>query len=243
MKLITFWTILTFFVTLSGSTLLLLRPKWSKLKVWRILAFASGTLLGVSFIHILPEANHLAPQLSGLGVLTALLLIFAIEEFTMMHSCLEYAEECPIHMVGWTAFGALALHSLLDGIAIAISFQKDANFGQTVATAILIHKFTDGLTLTGLLLTSGYSAKKCFQIVALLGIATPAGVLLFLPFNHAFPNSIMGWLLGFVAGTFFYVGSADILPRLHKIKDLYCLFTFALGLLLSWFYQGSCRLF
>lgn len=237
MHSIIFWVILTFFATLLGSTVLLLRPEWSKSRVWRILAFASGILLGVSFVHILPEANLLAPQWSGFGLLTAFLLIFAIEEFTIMHSCLEYAEKCPVQVAGWTTFGALTLHSLLDGIAIAVAFQKDVNLGQTVATAILIHKFTDGLTLTGLLLASGYAIKRSLQTVVFLAIATPMGALLFLPFNHFLSNSAMGWLLGFVAGTFFYVGSVDILPQLHKTKDLYCLFTFALGLLLSGFYR------
>ena len=144
------WLFLAFCSTLMGSAILLLKRDWSKLNIWRILAFGSGVLLGVSFLHILPEANSLAPQLAGLGVLTAFLLIFSIEEFTMMHSCLEYAEECPIHIVGWTAFGALTIHSLIDGMAIAIAFQKNMGLGHVVASAILIHKFTDGLTLTGL---------------------------------------------------------------------------------------------
>lgn len=151
----------------------------------------------------------------------------------MMHSCLEYAEECPIHIVGWTAFGALALHSLLDGVAIAVAFKKDALLGQIVSAAILIDKFTDGLTLTGLLLASNYSIKKCFQTVSLLALATPLGALFFAPFTLNISNSLLGCLLGFTAGSFFYLGAADILPRLHKIKDIYCLGTFALGLLIG----------
>lgn len=213
--------------------MLLLKRDWFKLHIWRILAFASGVLLGVSFIHILPEANNLSSQFAGIGVLIAFLFIFSVEGFTMMHSCMEYAEECPIHIVGWTAFGALTLHSLLDGIAIAVVFKKGALLGQIVSAAIMIHKFTDGLTLTGLLLASNYSIKKCFRAGALLALATPIGALFFAPFISNISNSILGALLGFIAGSFFYVGAADILPRLHKMKDGYCLVTFALGVLIG----------
>src|SRR3989338_758192 len=140
------WSVFAFCATLLGSGVLLIRHEWSKSNIWRILAFGSGMLLGVSFIHILPEASSLAPDRAGMGVLTAFLLIFAVEGFTMIHSCSEFAEDCPIHIVGWTAFGALTLHSLIDGLAITVAFRKNPVLGEVVSSAILVHKFTDGLT-------------------------------------------------------------------------------------------------
>ena len=227
------WSLLAFATTLLGSGILLVKQEWSKSNIWRILAFGSGILLGVSFIHILPEANALAPHLAGLGVLTSFFLIFAVEGFTVMHSCLEYAEDCSVHLMGWTAFGALGIHSLIDGLAIAVAFQKNPVLGEVVTFAILVHKFTDGLTLTGILLASQYSRKKCLGIVSLLALATPLGVIILAPLVSSISGSLLGWLFGFIAGTFFYVGASDILPRLHKIRDIYCLGSFALGLVLG----------
>ena len=230
------WSLLAFASTLLGSGILMIKQEWSKSNIWRILAFGSGILLGVSFIHILPEANALAPHLAGLGVLTSFFLIFAVEGFTIMHSCLEYAEDCPVHLMSWTAFGALGIHSLIDGLAIAVAFQKDLMLGTVVTSAILIHKFTDGLTLTGVLLAAQYSRKKCLGIVSLLALATPLGVFILAPVVSTISNSLLGWLFGFIAGTFFYVGAADILPRIHKVRDIYCLGSFALGIILGGFH-------
>lgn len=227
------WSFLAFVATCLGSAMLLARREWAKKHIWRILALASGILLGVAFVHILPEANELSPKLAGIGVLTSFLLIFMIEGFTMMHSCLEYAEDCHVHSVSWTALGALALHALIDGLAISIAFQKDAALGAAVASAILFHKFTDGLTLSGLLVGSEYSAKRCLLTVMALALATPLGALISFPFTLSLSDPFLGWLLGFIAGTFFYVGAADILPRLHKARDFYCLGAFALGLVLG----------
>ncbi|MBI1979469.1 MAG: ZIP family metal transporter [Elusimicrobia bacterium] len=236
MRTIALWSLAAFGFTLAGSFLLLLRQDWTKSQLWRILAFASGVLLGVSFLRILPEASQISPHLAGMGVLTAFLLIFALEGFTMMHSCMEYAQDCEVHMVGWIAFGSLALHALLDGVAITIAFQKNGVMGNAVSSAILIHKLTDGLTLSGLLLGARYSKEKCLKTVLLLALATPIGAFLAFPLSSIFSNSSLGWWLGFIAGTFFYVGAADILPRLHKVKDIYCLGSFALGLLAGGFH-------
>lgn len=227
------WSGAAFLATLLGSGILLFNREWSKSNIWRILAFASGMLLGVSFIHILPEANGLSPKLAGLGVLTSFFLIFAVEGFTMIHSCSEYAEECPIHIVSWTAFGALTLHSLIDGLAIAVAFHRGDFLGHMVGSAILVHKFTDGLTLTGLLTAAHYSTRKCLGIVSLLALATPLGVFIFAPVASSISGSLLGWLFGLIAGIFFYVGAADILPRIHKVRDVYCMGSFALGLVLG----------
>ena len=227
------WSFFAFSTTLFGSGILLANRDWSKLNIWRILAFGSGILLSVSFIHVVPEAFQLSPNFACLGILAALLMLFSIEGFTMMHSCAEFAEDCPVHIVGWSAFGALSLHGLLDGAAISVAFQESGGLGRIVAAAILVHKFTDGLTLTGLLLSADYSRQKCLKIVTILALTTPLGVLIFAPIADHFPASMMGALLGFVAGGFFYVGASDILPRLHKVRDAYCWVTFAFGLILG----------
>ena len=227
------WSFFAFGATLLGSSVLLVSHDWAKSNIWRILSFGSGMLLGVSFIHILPEASQLDSHLAGLGVLTAFFLIFTVEGFTMIHSCSEFAEDCPIHLVSWTAFTALTLHSLIDGLAIAVAFRQGLALGQIVTLAILIHKFTDGLTMTGILTAANYSRKKCLIIVGLLALATPLGVAIFWPHAFSISSSMMGWLFGFIAGTFLYVGAADILPRIHKVRDVYCLGSFAAGLLLG----------
>ncbi len=233
MKSVLLWSALAFITTLAGSYVLLIRREWAKHNIWRILALVSGILLGVSFIHILPEAHDLAPGYAAAGAVTAFLLIFTIENFTMMHACAEFAEDCHVHMVSQAALAALSLHAVIDGIAIAIAFQKNSVLGQTVAGAILFHKFTDGLTLTGLLLGTNQPREKYWWTILILALATPLGTLVFHPFAAGLSAAVMGAALGFVAGTFLYVGAADILPRLHKARDLYSWASFAVGLVIG----------
>ena len=69
--------------------------------------------------------------------------------------------------------------------------------------------------------------------MSLLGLATPIGAILMIPFSAYISDHIFGGLLGIIAGIFFYIGAADILPRIHKVKDLICWIAFAFGLLLG----------
>ena len=236
---VSLWSSAAFLATLAGAGFLLWRRNWAKKNIWRVLAFASGVLLGVAFLHILPEAMECSSgKIAGFGALSSLLLIFSVQGFTMIDSCAEYAEDCHLHVVSHTALGALTLHSILDGAAIALAFKSNLVLGEAVAVAILIHKATDGLTLTGLLMGTSYKLKTCLIIISLMALATPFGALCFLPMTSAVPKNVLGWGLGFIAGVFFYVGAADILPRLHRVKDIKCLVAFTLGLLLGSLHFG-----
>src|ERR1041385_2476837 len=154
--------ILTFFLsltavlsTLGGGALILSQQGWVKRYLWRFLAFGSGTLLGITFLHLLPEAWELDPRWAGGAVLASFALLFAVEEFTVVHACSEVAEDCHVHSLGYGAFVALFLHSLADGLAMAFSFLGSASLGWVVSVAVIVHKFSDGLTLSSLLRASG----------------------------------------------------------------------------------------
>lgn len=219
-----------FLVTLAGATFPLLKIAWSRTQMWRLLALGSGALLGTAFMHILPEGWGLDASMAGWGSLAAFALLFALEGFTMIHSCPEYMEECPVHMVGWSAFGALSLHGLMDGFIIAVAFRSSLLLGSTVSVAVMFHKFSDGLTLSSLFLSANYTRKKSLFLSTLVALATPLGAVLAFAFTSHAPTQVLGMLMGFSAGAFIYVGAADILPRLHKNRDPLCLVLFLLSL-------------
>lgn len=219
-------------MTLAGGAFPLLNIAWTRVWIWRLLAFGSGAFLGTAFMHIFPEALTLDPRLAGWGCLSALAFLFTLEGFTMIHSCPEYMEDCPVHLVGWSAFGALTLHGLIDGFIIAAAFRTSSMLGSTVSLALMFHKFSDGLTLSSLCLASQYSRLRSFVLSTLVALATPLGALAaFCLMLDKEPLSFAA-LLGFSAGAFVYVGAADTLPRIHKSRDTWCLILFLLSLFL-----------
>ncbi|MGQ0645877.1 MAG: ZIP family metal transporter [Elusimicrobiota bacterium] len=215
--------------TLAGGLLILRKKDWAQKHLWRFLAFGSGTLLGITFLHLLPEAWKLDARWAGGMVVTAFVAFFILEEFVVVHACRELVEDCRVHSLGYTALAALALHGAADGLAIAFSFHSSRSLGTLVAWAVVVHKFSDGLTLSSLFRGTGHSPRKTLLLTAALALATPAGAALSLTKAAWITPSFLAGVLGLAGGGFLYVSAADILPRLHRSRDRLCWVFLAAG--------------
>lgn len=216
------FSILAVLATWFGGYLILRQKEWAERNLWRVLAFGSGILLAMTFMHLLPEAWSLNAQATGVAVVAAFVGLLAVEQFTVVHACGEVGEHCTIHHVGYGALVALFLHGLADGLAIAFSFVSSRYLGVAVASAVLAHKFSDGMTLSSLFIQSYHSLGKTLKLVAALSLATPLGVLIGMSTGRWTGGTVLASLLGLAAGGFLYISTADILPRIHKSRDLWC---------------------
>src|SRR5574342_414167 len=149
-----------------GGLLPLKRKRWPQQALLRFMAFGSGVLLGASFLHVIPEAMTLSAARAGLGLAGAFLAIFAVEQFGLAHACPECAAEraCRVHPMGWVAFSALGVHSLLDGLSIAAGFAASEALGSMAALAVLVHKVPTGISLAAILLGAGFSSWQSFLL-------------------------------------------------------------------------------
>ncbi|HMZ27152.1 MAG TPA: ZIP family metal transporter, partial [Elusimicrobiota bacterium] len=90
------------------------------------------------------------------------------------------------------------------------------------ALAVVVHKFSDGMTLSSLFLGAGHAPGRAGRLSTVLSLATPLGVLTggFLGPRAAGPG--LAVLLGLAGGGFLYVSMADVLPRIHRNRDPWC---------------------
>lgn len=193
------------------------------------LAFSSGVLVSVAFMDIMPAGTALDPDMAYLGCLAALLILFLVESFTVVHSCNEVMEDCHVHSLGALAFIALSLHSLTDGANLAVGVKSGGSTGLSVALGVVTHKFSDGVALASLLLASGRSWRRTLQLSALLALMTPVGALITVPLLAGLSQPAMALLLGLSGGSFIYIAMADILPELHKSHDRLSRFIYPFG--------------
>lgn len=226
-----FFAFASVLATLAGG-LLVLRAGWTRDRLWRFLAFGSGILLGMTFLHLLPEAWEGGPKWAGGAVLLAFFLLYGMDEFLVVHACGEAMEEGH-HAAGFGALGGLFLHSFADGLAMAFSFMASHGLGMAVSAALAVHKFSDGITLSSLLAGSGFSRGRVWGLNAVLAAATPLGVAAGYVFRPWIGPTALTVLLGLAAGGFLFVSVADILPRLHRNRDPWCWIFLLAGMALS----------
>jgi ZIP family zinc transporter/zinc and cadmium transporter len=80
--------------------------------------------------------------------------------------------------VGDAALIGLLLHTFVDGVAISSAFHVDSALGMLVFGAIVLHKVPEGLAIASLWVAAGRSRRAALGAATALGVATLVGVAL-----------------------------------------------------------------
>lgn len=195
-------------------------------------SFGAGLLLGMAFLHMVPEAAELNSQF-GYWFLAGFVLLLVLERFVMVHACEEHG--CHYHTVGLAAFAGLTVHGLLEGFALGSTLFA-SGLAPLVLIAVLSHKIPAGFALTSILRLAKLTKRQIVLFVIGVSISGPLGLALSLGIlRHENIPAVSGALLALSAGSFIYIGACDLLPEMHrenhqKLPRLAC---FSLGLVLS----------
>lgn len=211
------FSVATFFSTFAGG---LVAFRFRD-RVYFILSFTAGVLLGVVSFEILPEIFALANEkgIDTTGPMIALVVGFlffhSLEKLILVHHAHEadYAAHHHPH-VGVLSALALAGHSLMDGVAIGLAFQVSEGVGIIVAIAVIAHDFSDGLNTVSLMLVNQNTNRRAFAMLGLDALTPLLGAASTLFFKV--PPFILTLYLGFFAGFLLYIGASDILPEAHS---------------------------
>jgi len=228
--LVSIYCLLVVILTLIGGVIPIAKH-WDDHYLRVFISFASGILIGVFFIHILPETIELIGTKAGIFTLIGFLVIFIIEKFIMVHPC--EGSDCHFHTIGIASFVGLSIHGLISGIIIGTSVTVDV-IKFIVIFAIIIHKMPESFSLATLLKKSNYSNKKIFWLLLLFSSFVPIGAFSSLFFLKLTSHDYIGYILALSGGTFIYLGASDLLPEVHRESEYrhMNLVSFLLGILL-----------
>ncbi len=182
-----------------------------------VLGFSAGALIGVAFFDLLPESIELASSRFDISTITACIALgfvvfMIIDRFVAPHHNVDEHCENKNHR-GDLGASSLAFHSLLDGLAVGLAFQVSIAIGVTVAFAVLMHKFLDGINTIGLILKNGGEKKNALRWLSINSLAPVFGILI--STIVTLPESMLGIVLSLFCGFFLYLGASDLLPESH----------------------------
>src|SRR4029079_15416845 len=225
-----------------------------------LMSFVGGLMLGVAPLHLLPHslAQHgsidsVAGWTLG-GLLTMFLLIRVFNVHTHEHGDTSdlvddhhHAHEGPCehhheslshapgqHPFSWMGLAlGLALHTLIDGLALGAAVIAEAEHDQGMALfglgtflAVALHKPLDALSITSLMAAGGWSRKTIQIANGLFALMCPLGAVAAvwgLTAPLAGQQAIVGSALAFAAGVFLCIALADLLPEVaFHAHDLFC---------------------
>ncbi len=230
------------FTAVGGAAALLVPPTQKSLAAG--MGFAGAVMVTVSLADMLPEAFEAycqnVPSLSAavrvlslfcLGGVLALLLgkLLPEEGELLSRKKGRRADAYGTGKPGAIPLQAAALrsaavtvavvvaHNLPEGIVTLFTGYADPTLGLTVALAIGMHNFPEGVVIAAPVLAATGSRARAFWAAALSGLAEPAGALLaFFLLRQAIAPLFLSGLLCIVAGMMCAVSWCELLPAGYR---------------------------
>ncbi len=237
-----------------------------------LISGVGGLMLGIAIFHLLPHSLEYTENtgLTSIWLMGGLLVMFfmvrifhfhhhgpaeqSTEEVSGQdasglddhHTCNHHHEHA-VHHLNWIGVAlGLALHTLIDGIALGASVRADASeadFGLLLGfgtfLAILLHKPLDAISITSLMEAGGWSTIARNIVNFTFAMMCPLGALLFL-FGvgqmTTDQHTVIGCSLAFAAGVFLCISLGDLLPELelHSHNRIRLSLALLIGVALAW---------
>lgn len=227
-------SIIVSIISLVGIVSLAVKPAVLDKIIFMLISFAAGSLVGASFLHILPEIVEHTSQMHVFSwVVTGFVIFFLLEKYFYWRHC-HKGEKCEVHPVGYLNLVGDALHNFVDGMFIGSSFYAGKDVGLVAAVAVILHEVPQELGDFGILVYSGFSRSKALILNLIVSLTAIVGVFVGYLLCAKIEN-ISYHILAIVAGGFIYVASCDLIPEIHREKQLpksvFSLGLFVLGIL------------
>ena len=228
---------IAFFLTfLSGiSTLLGLIPIFINVKeedklICSSLALASGVMLSISILDLIPEAFDMLKysNISIIIVFIFFMLGIFISLFidNMFNKCNN-----SLYKVGIISMVGLIIHNIPEGIITFISTSLDIRLGISVCVAIMLHNIPEGISIGIPIYYSTGSRVKAFIYTLISSLSELFGGLLTYLFLINFINEmVLGILFSVIAGIMIYISLYELLlESINYKKTIYTILFFLIG--------------
>ncbi|MEI6597103.1 MAG: ZIP family metal transporter [bacterium] len=197
-------------------TLILSREKLNRLTLF-LVSLSAGTLLGDSFLHLIPEAvAKNGDQLNiWLWLLGGILTFFILEKVVHWRHCHSLTTEAHPHPVGMMNLIGGGLHNFIDGMVIAGSYLIDFNLGLATTIAVISHEIPRELGDFAILIYAGYTKFKALFYNFISAAISIFGAIFVLTIGGRIEN-FTTFIIPFTAGGFIYIATSDLFPELKK---------------------------
>ncbi len=204
-------------VSLIGVVALSISTPWLKRISLLLVSLAAGTLIGDTFLHLLPEAleETANPTIIWLAVIGGILLFFVLEKIIHWRHCHIPVSPEHTHPLGIMNLVGDGLHNFFDGMLIAGSFIVSPSLGVATTLAVIFHEIPQEIGDFGVLIHAGFSRARALWFNFLSALAAFAGAFVVIFWSQV-NQYTADFLVPVTAGGFLYIAVSDLIPELKK---------------------------
>jgi ZIP family zinc transporter len=207
------------------------------------LGFSGGVMIYVSFTEILGKSRDLLTGVYGnvpgnwytvisffAGIFLIAIIDLLVPSYENPHEAHRVEEmfnsnrnnKGPKRVDGLLRMGifmalAIAIHNFPEGLATFAAGMTDIKIALPIAIAIAIHNIPEGIAISIPIYFATGKKRKAFFLSLLSGLAEPLGALIgYFILSPFFSESLLGILLGSVAGIMVFISVDELLPTAHE---------------------------
>jgi len=217
--------------TVIGAAIALVVGKPSPRMTALLLGFASGVMLFVVAIDLLPHALDAGRTRTAIGLILGILgckLCDLVLAKTLRNSPSLYGKRRHFFRLGLMVALGIALHDLPEGLAIGAGFASSGAIGTSLAIAIGLHNIPEGLSVAVPLSLGGASKGKIIGLCLLISLVTPLGAIIGTMVSSISPVFI-GLMLAYAAGAMTYVVADELIPTSYELSRSMSILGLAIG--------------
>ena len=187
-----------------------------------LISLAVGALFGDALIHLLPEAfeGSTSTALTSLYAISGVLVFFIMERFLHWHhQHQELTVDPPVHPVAYLNLVSDGAHNFLDGLLIGASYLVSVPIGFATTVAVAFHEIPQEQGDFGILVHAGFSPRRALLMNFLTATLALLGVVISLLVGPSVTEYTV-FMLPFAAGGFIYIAGSDLIPELHREREI-----------------------
>ena len=186
-----------------------------------LISLAVGGLFGDALVHLLPESfeKSTSTALTSFYVILGILLFFALERFLHWHHEHRAHSLNPVHPVAYVNLVSDGVHNLLDGLIIGASYLVSVPIGIATTLAVALHEVPQEQGDFGILVHAGFTPRRALLMNFLSAILAFVGVVVSLAIGPNVTDYTL-FMLPLTAGGFIYIAGSDLIPELHREREL-----------------------
>src|SRR5262249_35054004 len=124
----------------AGAAAVTSRPRWSARALQAILALSAGFMIAVALGELVPASVARGGAAAGALMLGGYLAVHLTQHTLAAHFHFGEETHAVSASVSMSALVGLLLHTFMDGVAIASSYNVSSSLGALVFLAIILHK-------------------------------------------------------------------------------------------------------
>lgn len=194
-----------------------------------LLSFSAGSILGVAFLDLLPEAIELfgIQNISAMifYVTLGFLSFFFLERFVYWfhghfhgYDAEDVHEKITVKRFVYLNLIGDSIHNLVDGMIIAGSFLISTTMGIASTIAVIFHELPQEIGDFGVLVYGGLSRQKALFFNFLSALMAFLGIFI-VYYLSANIGNFVGVLIAIGAGGFTYLAASELIPEIQKEED------------------------